>query len=271
MTGAEPAPEWPLEAVLDAVAAAGFGAVGLDLYTLAGSGVEVGEVAAWLALRRLRCTDVGVVAVGELRADALERLARAAVALEAPVCIAALARDASHEEAVRDLHQAAAVLAPAGVRLAFEFTSYGYPRSLVDAAAVCEEVGWDVCGLLVDAWHVFRSGEPLSSVAALGEGRIALVHLNDGAAIAEADAVLEGRFRRLLPGTGSFDLTGFAAALAAAGYTGPVSLEVLSEELLQLAPSAAARRLRQSALSSLSRPGRASRETQPRLRQHRSS
>jgi sugar phosphate isomerase/epimerase len=257
--------------VLDAVAAAGFDAVGLDLYTLAGSGAEVDEVAAWLALRRLRCTDVGIVAVGGLRADVLERLARAAVALEAPVCIAALARDVSHEETVRDLREAAAMLAPAGVRLAFEFTAYGYRRSLADAVAICDEVGWEACGLLVDAWHVFRGGEPLSSVAALSEGQIALVHLSDGAAVAETDAVLEGRFRRRLPGTGSFDLTGFAAAFATAGYTGPVSLEVLSEELLRLDPSAAARRLRESALSSLSRPGRASRETQPRLRQHRSS
>jgi len=242
----EPTPEWPLETILDGVAAAGFGAVGFDHYTLDAYGGTPAQLAALLAQRGLRCSDVGIVAAGALDREAVDRLAHTAVALGARLCVAALYRDAPHDEVVRDLRVAAAILAPDGVRIAFEFTAYGTVRSLAEAAAICEDVGWDRCGLLLDAWHVFRGGESLDDVAALDSGRIALVHLDDGAPTAHPDPVFDGRFRRLPPGAGSFDLAGFADALAAAGYRGPLSLEVLSEELRQLPPAEGARRLRAS-------------------------
>ena len=257
---------WPLETILDAVAAAGFEAVGLDHHTVAARGGTLEEVSGLLAARGLRCSDVGIAPIGIDDDRALEL----AVVLRAPLCIAALAADVPHERAVADLRAAAERLAPVGTRLAFEFTSYGNARTLAEAAAVCEDVGWDACGLLLDSWHVFRSGEPLSAVAALTDGRIALVHVNDGGAASAADAVAEGRSRRLLPGNGSFDLAGFAAALEAAGYAGPLSPEVLSADLRVLDPFEGARRLRDS-LRSLSTRDRASRGTRQRLRPRRSS
>jgi sugar phosphate isomerase/epimerase len=240
----EPTPEWPLEAVLDGVAGAGFAAIGLDHYTLAG--LEPSAVASALGVRGLACSDVGIVAVGLLQRADVDRLATTATALGARLCIAALYRPLTHDDAVRDLRDAAAVLTPAGVRMAFEFTAYGSRTTLADAVAICDDVGWDRCGLLVDAWHVFRGGVPLAEIAALEGGRIALVHVDDGGAEPLADAMLEGRFRRLLPGAGAFDLDGFFDALDAAGYGGPVSVEVLSEELRPLPPDEGARLLRRA-------------------------
>jgi sugar phosphate isomerase/epimerase len=251
--------------VLDGVADAGFGAVGLDHYTLDGHHPD--RVASALRARGLTCSDVGIVRVGELQRADLERLAETGAALGCGLCIAALYRPLRHDDAVRDLRAAAAVLAPAGIRLAFEFTSYGNATSLAAASAICDDVGWDRCGLLVDAWHVFRGGESLDDIAALDGDRIALVHVSDGAAEPLADALLEGRFHRLPPGAGAFDLDGFFAALDAARYAGPVALEVLSEELRLLEPADAARRL----LRFLSRPGRASRGTRPHPPLRRSS
>jgi sugar phosphate isomerase/epimerase len=246
---AEPTPEWPLETVLAAVAGAGFTSVGLDHYTLDAYGGSSADVAALLRVHGLRCSDVGIVPVGTSDATAVARLAELATAVGAPLCIAALYADVPHAEAVRDLRAAAGVLAPVGVRIAFEYTAYGFRRSLADAVAICDDVGWERCGLLVDAWHVFRGGESLADVAALDDGRIALVHLDDGAATGLVDATYEGRFRRLLPGTGAFDLDGFAHALDDAGYAGPISLEVLSSELRRLHPEAGARALRQSSVA----------------------
>ena len=248
------------------MAAAGFAAIGLDHYTLHGH--DPTRVAAELRARGLACSDVGIVQIGELQRADVERLAEAGLALGADRCIAALYRALPHEAVVRDLRAAAAVLEPAGIRLAFEFTSYGNTISLAAAVAICDDVGWDRCGLLVDAWHVFRGGESLADVAALDGGRIALVHVDDGAAEPIADALLEGRFHRLPPGHGAFDLDGFFDALDAAGYTGRVSVEVLSEELRRLPPAEGAGLLR---LRSRSRPGRASRGTPRRLRPRRSS
>jgi sugar phosphate isomerase/epimerase len=236
-----PTPAWPLDTVLDGVAAAGFDAIGLDHYSLAGRDPE--SLAAALRAHGLACSDVGIVMLGMLARADVERLAGVATALGSSLCIAGLYRPLSHADVVRDLRAAAEVLVPAGVRLAFEFTAYGNATTLAEAVRVCEDVGWERCGLLVDAWHIFRGGESLADVAALDGGRIALVHVDDGAADPLADGTYEGRFNRLLPGTGSFDLAGFFHALDAAGYDGPVCLEVLSDELRALPPAEAAARL----------------------------
>jgi len=162
------------------------------------------------------------------------------------------------------------VLAPVGVRLAFEFAAYDNVTTLAEAVRLCDDVGWERCGLLVDAWHIFRGGESLADLAALDGGRIALVHVDDGAAEPLRDTTYEGRFHRLLPGTGAFDLDGFFDALDAAGYDGPVSVEVLSDELRALPPAEAAALLRRS-LRCLTTPGRACRGTPPHPRPRRSS
>jgi sugar phosphate isomerase/epimerase len=152
--------------------------------------------------------------------------------------------------------RAANVLGDAGVRIAFEFTAYGHRRSLRDAIELCRAVGWKRCGLLVDTWHVFRGGEPLTLLRSLDAEQIALVHVNDAAPQSGLDPVLldpvfEGRFRRALPGAGTFPLGEFAEALAATGYRGTISVEVLSTELRQLPPHVGARQLLQSLRESL--------------------
>ena len=249
-----PTPAWPLDTVLDGVTAAGFGAIGLDHYSV--GGLDPNRLATALRTRGLACSDVGIVALGMLERADVERLARAANALGANLCIAGLYRPISHDDAVRELRAAAEVLGPAGIRLAFEFTAYGNATTLAQAVHLCEDVGWDRCGVLIDAWHIFRGGESLADVAALDGGRIALVHVDDGAAEPLENGTYEGRFHRLLPGTGSFDIAGFLDALDAAGYDGPICLEVLSEELRALAPAEGAARLRSSLQASSSRAGR---------------
>jgi sugar phosphate isomerase/epimerase len=237
----EPMPVWPLEAVLDGAAAAGFGAVGLDHYTTGAHG-RIDELGSMLSARGLRCTDVGVLPIGEPGiVEAAERLAHTASATGANLCIAAFYGPA--QDPVRDLRAAAEILAGAGVRLALEFTAYGELRSLADAAELCAAVGWDRCGVLVDTWHFFRGGAPWPLLQELRGDRIALVHVNDGAPPSGLDPVFEGRFRRLPPGEGTFALGEFAAALDANAYDGPISVEVLSTELRQLPPAEGARQL----------------------------
>ena len=233
-------PLWPLEDVLDAAAAAGFRDVGLDDHTTAGA--DPGDVAALLRARGLACTDVGVlrVAAGDVRARA-ESLAALAAATGAGVCIAAL-ETRTPDEALPDLRTATAVLADAGVRTALEFVPYGGLPTLADAIDVCAAVGRERCGVLLDSWHFFRSGEPWALLRSLDADEIALVHVNDGPE-PEGDLVHDSRFRRLAPGAGTFALDDFADALEAIGYDGVVSVEVLSAELRRRPPAAGAREL----------------------------
>ena len=137
------------------------------------------------------------------------------------------------------------MLASAGVRTALEFAPYGGLPTLSDAIDVCAAVGWDRCGLLVDTWHFFRSDEPWSLLRSLDADQIALVHVSD-APEPEGDLVYESRFRRLPVGSGTFAIREFADALAATGYDGVLSNEVLSSALRRRPPADGARELLES-------------------------
>jgi sugar phosphate isomerase/epimerase len=65
------------------------------------------------------------------------------------------------------------------------------------------------------------------------------------------DPLFEGRFVRLLLVAGTFPLGEFAEALAATGYRGTISVEVLATELRRLPPHVGARQLLQSLRESL--------------------
>lgn len=233
-------PAWPLDDVLVAAAAAGFRDVGLDDLTVAGAEPE--RVDELLRSHGLACTDVGVLRIGacETRAQA-EALAALASATGAGLCIAAL-YTRTPEEALDDLRTAADTLDESGLRIALEFAPYGGLRTLSDAIDVCAAVGWERCGLLVDTWHFFRSGEPWQLLRSLDADQIALVHVNDAPA-PERDLAYESRFCRVPPGAGAFPLADFADALRDIGYDGVVSIEVLSAALRRRPPTEGAQEL----------------------------
>jgi sugar phosphate isomerase/epimerase len=227
--------------VLDGAAAAGFTRIGLDLHSL--DGHEHLDTA--LRTRGLACSDVGVLALGATGArESADRLARLAATVGAPLCIAAVPAPLPRERAIRELDEAAAALSSAGARIALEFAAYGGLTRLADAVALCEAVGWERCGLLVDTWHFFRGGEPWALLESLTADRVALVHVNDGGAGAgNGDPIVESRFHRLPPGAGEFPLGAFAAALGEIGYRGALSVEVLSDDVRLLPPRVGARLL----------------------------
>lgn len=239
--------------------------MGLDLFTV-GTYLERGaDLDAALRTRGLACSDVGVLPIGAagLRESA-EALAGLAAAAGAPLCVAAIPGPVAREEALRQLDAAAAILATAGARIALEFASYGGLTSLADAVELCDAVGWERCGLLLDTWHFFRSDEPWSLLRSLEGDRVALVHVNDGARAAGGDPVVEGRFRRLPPGGGEFPLAAFAAALAAIRYRGPLGVEVLSDDVRLRPPKLGARLLMTSLREGWPRSGYAAGATAAR-------
>jgi sugar phosphate isomerase/epimerase len=237
-------PAWPLEDVLAGAAEAGFRSVGLDDLTVAGR--DPGDVAALLRAHDLACSDIGVLRVGEgdVRTSA-RQLAALAAATGAGTCIAAL-YTATPDEAIDDLRAGASILAESGVRTALEFVPYGSLPTLADAIALCAAVGWERCGLLVDTWHFFRSGEPWELLRSLDGRQIALVHVNDALPVSTGDLIRESRFRRAPLGAGTFRLAEFAAALDELRYEGVVSIEVLSSELRSRPPAEGARELLES-------------------------
>ncbi len=242
-----PSPAWPLERVIDAVARAGSPGIGLDVYTLAQhveAGGRVEELGGMLRSRGLVCTDVAPLLIAEdgSRAAA-EELAHVAEVTGAGICIAAVNSPTPRADVVRSLNLCAGIVGESGARLALEFTSYGGLTSLSEAIDLCDAVGWERCGVLVDSLHFFRTGESWPDLRTLDGDQIALVHLDDAPPPTGDDRMFESRFRRVPPGAGSLPLEEFRDAIVTTGYRGVVSAEVLSTDLRALPPEEGAREL----------------------------
>lgn len=128
-----------------------------------------------------------------------------------------------------------------GVRVALEFVPTGGVPGLAEAMEIIDEAGRANGGLMVDAWHFFRSDSSLAQLASLPGDRIFSVQLNDAPAMPEADLTL-GMMNRLIPGDGELDLKGFMQAVAATGTSAFLGVEVFSKDLDQLPTDLAAQR-----------------------------
>jgi sugar phosphate isomerase/epimerase len=232
----------PLERVLAAAASAGFRGVALDWFTLRAAeraGVSTDDVAGQVRDLGLVVTDLSALGLG---ADAStdERvstsMARRCAGIGIPLCALVLSVPPSYDRIAR----CADVLGAGGVRLALEFVPYTAVRSLDEARAVCERVGYERCGLLVDTWHLARSGGSAGELADLGPDELACVQVADAATSAAGDLASESRRSRLLPGEGVVDFAAVAAGLTAAGYAGPIGTEVLSVGLAAQSPEVVA-------------------------------
>lgn len=100
---------------------------------------------------------------------------------------------------------------------------------------LAHDIGPNV-GLLVDCFHLHCSNTPISFLSKVPKEKIVLAHLNDAPKLPLTD-ITDGN--RLLPGEGAIDQAAYKSALTAAGYTGPISLEVFSR-LKDIPPDQAA-------------------------------
>lgn len=94
-------------------------------------------------------------------------------------------------------------------------------------------------GILVDSLHWHCLGGDDDRLAAIPADRLIYAHINDAPAVpihAQRDD------DRLLPGEGVIDLEGFLSGLRAAGYSGPVGIEVDGPYLRVDTPDGAASR-----------------------------
>lgn len=110
-------------------------------------------------------------------------------------------------------------------------------------------------GLFLDTWHINNIPTiGYADIAALPEGAIVGVELDDGLAFDEEDQRTFAKIgapgfvemtcnMRRIPGEGDYDVIGFIKAIAATGYAGPWGNEILSEEYRRLPMEVAYRRV----------------------------
>jgi sugar phosphate isomerase/epimerase len=107
-----------------------------------------------------------------------------------------------------------------------EFLPWTTLRDAATAAAVVERAGCANGGVMLDAWHWFRSGASLASIPA---ARVFGIQLSDAPTQPEADLIDETLHRRRPPGEGEIALADLLRHLATGGCTSPIGVEVFSD------------------------------------------
>lgn len=118
----------------------------------------------------------------------------------------------------------------AGTRVSLEVLPFTNIKNLSAGLAVVGDAAIMHGGLLLDIWHVNRSGTSYAEVAKVPSQFIAAIELNDGPRDVVEPLLQESIDRRKLCGEGDFDVPAFLAAVGRAGYRGPFGVEILSSE-----------------------------------------
>lgn len=109
-----------------------------------------------------------------------------------------------------------------------------------------KEVDHPNLGICLDTFHILSLQGDISSIADVPAEKIFFVQLAD-APILKMDRLNYSRHHRNYPLQGSFPIIPFMEKLIAAGYTGPLSLEVFNDEFR----AAPAKRIAQDGFQSL--------------------
>jgi sugar phosphate isomerase/epimerase len=133
-----------------------------------------------------------------------------------------------------------------GLQVHLEFLPWSRIPDLATAWQVVREADRPNGGLMLDAWHYFRSASDGALLRSIPGPSILGVQLCDAPAAAEANPLHATLHERLLPGEGELALPALLADLRATGTTAPLGVEVFSDALHALPPEEAGRLAGQS-------------------------
>lgn len=241
-----------LEDKLAAAAAAGFDGVEIfdpDLVAAAWSPEEVRARCAdaglsidiYQPLRDFDTTRPDVLAANLRRAerkfDVMTRLGTDLLLVCSSVSADALDDDGAIAE---QLHGLAGRAAERGLRICYEALAWGtFVNTYERSWEIVRQADHPALGLCLDSFHILSRGSDPAGIAAIPGDRIFFLQLAD-APYMDMDVLQWSRHYRLFPGQGTFDLPGFLSHVLAAGYGGPLSLEVFNDVFRQSEPTRAA-------------------------------
>jgi sugar phosphate isomerase/epimerase len=225
----------PLAAVLRAARETGWNAVELrrlDFARAREAGQSPEEVLALVTASGLPVACVGVqlgwlFAEGAERAEllrAFDESCRWAVALGCTTVMSPVDRGQGPlERGIASVREVGEIAARHNVRLALEFNSVAQQfNSLESVRELTSRAGHPHCGLLLDTYHLGRSGAKLDAVRALAPEEIVYVQYSDTPRQHQQPGVTTDR---LPPGQGTVPFRGFFRILREKNYTGYLSYE----------------------------------------------
>jgi 4-hydroxyphenylpyruvate dioxygenase len=245
---------------LEAAAAAGFDAVEIfenDLLTYEGTAAEAGRLCSDLGLevalfqpfrdfeampdpQRARNLDRA-----ERKFDTMQQLGAGMVLVCSNVQAAALP---DPERAADDLREMAERAARRSLLVGYEALAWGkHTNRWRQAWDIVRRADHPALGLILDSFHTLCLGDDLTGLAeAVPAEKLFFIQLADAPRLS-MDPLSWSRHHRSFPGQGDLPVAGFLRDVLAAGYRGPLSLEIFNDEFR----SAPARRIARDGLRGL--------------------
>lgn len=116
-----------------------------------------------------------------------------------------------------------------GLTVGFEPRAHSPVATPAQAAALVTASGAANAGIVLDAYHVHRSGASLEDIAPQAH-RVVSIQLNDARGTPGPDPAEDALEFRLVPGEGALDLAGWLRGLDRLGVDVPLAVEALSRE-----------------------------------------
>lgn len=243
---------------LEAAAAAGFEGVEIfenDLLTFEGTPAEAGAMARDLGLeislfQPFRDFEAMPEPMRARNMDRAERKFDTMAALGAKLILVCSNTQAGciddPARAAADLREMAERAARRGFRVGFEALAWGrHTNRWRQAWNIVQAADHPTLGLVLDSFHTLALGDDLSALDVPGE-KIFFVQLADAPRL-DMDVLSWSRHFRNFPGQGDLPVAEFTRSVLAAGYAGPLSLEIFNDEFR----AAPARRIARDGLRSL--------------------
>ncbi|MFF7393464.1 bifunctional sugar phosphate isomerase/epimerase/4-hydroxyphenylpyruvate dioxygenase family protein [Streptomyces scabiei] len=120
-----------------------------------------------------------------------------------------------------------------GIRVAYEALAWGRHVSTYDHAwRIVEAADHPALGTCLDSFHILARGSDPKGIEDIPGEKIFFLQLADAPLMA-MDVLQWSRHYRCFPGQGGLDVTGLVGHVRAAGYDGPLSLEVFNDVFRQ--------------------------------------
>ncbi|MEO0382547.1 MAG: TIM barrel protein [Pseudomonadota bacterium] len=228
---------------LSAIAKAGFDGVEIfeqDFITFDGSPNDVGKLVAdhglTVDLFQLVQDFEGLEGDDRTRAfDRLERKFDLMQALGAPLLLVSASTNpvakSGVERIAEDFHDLGERAASRGLRIGYQGLAWGqHVRSSKDAWEVVRQTDHAQVGLILDSFQCLIAGGDLSAIREIPGEHIFHAQISDAPRI-EMDLEYLWRHFRCMPGEGDLPILDFARAFLSTGYDGPLSIEIMSDQL----------------------------------------
>jgi 4-hydroxyphenylpyruvate dioxygenase len=142
--------------------------------------------------------------------------------------VLATARMGEGSVLVDQLRRAADTLGEIGVRLSVEFMATSPLQTLEQSVELLDIASWHGVGIVLDLWHLCLGDGNAEALRDLAADRIGFVQLADAPRQARGDNLDDSLHGRLLPGQGDLPLRELCQQVHRMGFSGVVSVEVLS-------------------------------------------